>query len=116
MGTRVGLSTQRRVWTIIFIWAINRRRKGSSDMKRILIGIVGVVLLVACGGALPSPLALEEIPAAFEKGFKTAKEETRMVISGITKQIERRQLGPAAFQLQNMLEDRSLTKEQSSLI
>ena len=39
-----------------------------------------------------------------------------MVIEGVAKQIERKQLGPASFQLQNMLEDRSLTKDQSALI
>jgi hypothetical protein len=61
-------------------------------------------------------MSLEEIPAAFKKEFAKAKEETRMVIEGVSRQIERKQLGPAAFQLQNMLEDRSLTKDQSALI
>ena len=85
-------------------------------MKRNLVALVAVVILVACGGAPPAPLSLEEIPAALTKAFATGKEETRMVIQGVTKQIERKQLGPAAFQLQNMLEDRSLTKDQSALI
>ena len=85
-------------------------------MKRVLISLVAVVVLVACGGAPPAPLSLEEIPAALQKAFASGKEETRLVIEGVAKQIERKQLGPASFQLQNMLEDRSLTKDQSALI
>jgi hypothetical protein len=85
-------------------------------MKGSLIALAAVMILAACGGAPPAPLTLEEIPAAFQKEFAKAKDETRMVIEGVSRQIERKQLGPAAFQLQNMLEDRSLTKVQSELI
>lgn len=85
-------------------------------MKQSLIALVLVAVFVACGGAPPAPLTLEEIPAALQKAFANGKQETRTVIEGVAKQIERKQLGPASFQLQNMLEDRSLTKDQSALI
>jgi hypothetical protein len=85
-------------------------------MKRFLFAIFGTILLAACGGAPPAPLSLEEIPGAFQKGFQNAKEETKMVIQGISRQVEKRQLGPASFQLQNFMGDRGLTKEQNSLI
>jgi hypothetical protein len=88
----------------------------SSRVKTIFSAILGIILLTGCSGGRPTPLGLDEIPAAFQKGFQNAKEETRAVASGVVKQVEKRQLGPAAFQLQNMLADRSLTKDQNSLV
>lgn len=88
----------------------------STQVKTILSAILGVILLTGCSGGRPAPLSLDEIPAAFQKGFQNAKEETRAVALGVAKQVEKRQLGPAAFQLQNMLADRSLTKDQNSLV
>jgi hypothetical protein len=88
----------------------------SSRVDIIFSAILAVVLLVGCSGGRPTPLSLDEIPAAFQKGFQNAKEETRALALGVAKQVEKRQLGPAAFQLQNMLADRRLTKDQNSLV
>jgi len=88
----------------------------NARVKTILSAILGVTLLAGCSGGRPAPLSLDEIPAAFQKAFQNAKEETRAVALGVAKQVEKRQLGPAAFQLQNMLADRSLTKDQNSLV
>jgi hypothetical protein len=85
-------------------------------MNRFICSILLMLFAVGCGANRPSPLSLEEIPAAFKKTFANAKEETRFVVDGIIKQVEHKQFAPAAFQLQNMLSDRSLTKEQHSVI
>ena len=85
-------------------------------MKHFFCSILLMLVAMGCGANRLSPLSLEEIPAAFKKTFANAKEQTRFVIDGIIKQVDHKQYGPAAFQLQNMLSDRSLTKEQHSVI
>src|SRR4051812_20358922 len=84
--------------------------------RRFIWSILLMLAAVGCGEHRPSPLGLEEIPPVFKKTFANAKEQTRFVIDGIIKQVDHKQYAPAAFQLQNLLSDRSLTKEQHSVI
>jgi TolA-binding protein len=86
-------------------------------MKQLLVLSVLLIALVGCGrGAAPAPMSLQEIPAALQKAFQGSKDELKMQIQGVSMQVEHNQLSPASFQLQNLLGDRSLSKDQSALI
>lgn len=93
-------------------------------MKHLRINLVGLALLlpllfgVACdrSSAPPTALAVEELPATFEKVFAKAKPETKEITSQIVAAVQAKDYSKAFQGLQNLTTQATLTKEQSSVI
>ena len=70
---------------------------------------------LACGAKGP-PLSIDQVPTELEKAFKSAPEGVRALTQAIGRLIERKQYAPASMQMQAMLGDTTLSKEQRSVI
>ncbi len=83
-----------------------------------LVLLLPLLFAVSCdrSSAPPTALAVEELPAAFEKAFAKAKPETKELAKQVVAAVQAKDYSKAFFGLQNMTSQVALTKEQSSVI
>jgi hypothetical protein len=78
------------------------------------------VLLVAGGcnksNSPPTPLALKELPAGFEKAFSKANPEVKSLADEIVKSVQAKDFAKAFLDIQNLSGMPELTKEQVSTV
>lgn len=92
-------------------------------MTHLRIKIIGLALLlpllfgVGCdrSSAPPTPLAVEELPAAFEKAFSKAKPEAKELANQIVAAVQAKDYSKAFLDLQTLTGLPALTKEQMSV-
>lgn len=92
-------------------------------MTHICTKIIGLALLlpllfgVGCDrtSAPPTPLAVEGIPAAFEKAFAKAKPQTKELANQFVAAVQAKDYSKAFLGLQTLLGDASLSKQQMSV-
>jgi hypothetical protein len=84
--------------------------------KLLLLACLFLAPLLGCGANRAEPIGLEQVTAEFDKAFKSSNEETRGLTQAIARLVGRKQYAPASMQLQTILGDPSLTKEQRSVV
>ncbi len=77
------------------------------------------VLLLALGCSKesrpPEPLSIEQLPAAMEKAFSTAKGEVKDLATQIIASVQAQDFGKALLDLQTLSAKAGLNKEQGSV-
>ena len=63
----------------------------------------------------PAPLAVEELPAAFQKAFSKSKPETKELASQFVASVQAKDYPKAFAELQTLTSQPALTKEQVSV-
>lgn len=76
-----------------------------------------IISLLAAGcskSSPPTPLALEELPAAFEKAFSKGKPELKVLANEIVASVKAKDYPKAFAELQYLARVTDLTKEQAT--
>jgi hypothetical protein len=93
-------------------------------MTSLRINLIGLALLLpllfgaGCdrASAPPTPLAVEELPAAFEKAFTKAKPEAKELASQVVAAVQAKDYSKAFQGLQTLRSQPDLTKEQTGVM
>ncbi len=78
------------------------------------------MLVLACPGCSrnsppPTPLTIEELPAAFEKAFSKAKPEVKSLAGQVVTSVQGQDYPKAFVAIQNLGNSPGLTREQQSV-
>lgn len=92
-------------------------------MTHLRTRIAGLVLILpllfgaGCDRTVPppSPLAVEELPAAFQTAFSKAKPEVKELASQFVASVQAKDYSKAFAELQNLTSQPALSKEQVSV-
>lgn len=89
-------------------------------MRRLLAATFAAFLLMAmfaaCSKSGPPPLTLEEIPPAITKAFQSARLQVKKNADAIAQQVKGKQYIPVSIQLQALLSNPDLTREQRNVL
>ena len=85
-----------------------------TAVKAFILFITACALFVGCSSKL-EPLSIEQAPAELRKAFATAQSFLNKTAEGVAQQISAKEYAPATIQLQALLSNTTLTKEQRNV-
>jgi len=79
--------------------------------------LLGLALGVGCNRSSPppTPLTEQELPAALQKAFRTAKPEIKDLANAVVAAVQAQDFAKAFLTIQNLANRPGLTKEQASV-
>jgi hypothetical protein len=82
-----------------------------------LAAVLGLTFGVGCNrpSPPPTPLSVEELPAALEKAFAKAKPEIKDLATQVVASVQARDYSKAFLTIQNLASRPGLTKDQASV-
>lgn len=85
-------------------------------MRKIFVPIVLLCGLLAACGKKAAPLSLEQLPIELKAAFQSASSDMQNTVNSITRQVDRKQFGPAMLQVQMLLSNPQLNGSQKSVV